>query len=83
LRLLPNHLSSTSPKEKGKGILFAEKFGCLMVGVDLSEDNVQQANAEALPKGLSERLNSNCIVTVSRSALGPGVLVPFGLDRLL
>jgi len=84
LALTPDSLALDVAYGKGaNAFFFAEKFGCRVVGVDLSEDNVQQANAEALPKGLSEKVNSNCIVIVSRSALRPGVFVPFGLDHLL
>ena len=42
---------------KGTSAFFlAERFGCRVVGVDLSEENVKQANAEALTKGLGKQV---------------------------
>lgn len=55
LALTPDSLVLDVASGKGTSAFFvAEKFGCRVVGVDLSEENVQQANADALSKGLSE-----------------------------
>ncbi len=55
LMLTPDSLVLDVASGKGTSAFFlAEKFGCRVVGVDLSEENVQQANADALAKGLSE-----------------------------
>ena len=43
----------------GKGtsaFAVAERFGCSVIGVDLSEVNVAEANAEAVKRGLSDRI---------------------------
>jgi arsenite methyltransferase len=42
---------------KGTSALFlAGRFGCRVVGVDLSEENVKQASAEALTQGLDKQV---------------------------
>jgi arsenite methyltransferase len=42
---------------KGTSAFFlAERFGCRIVGIDLSEENVRQANAEAQARGLNDRV---------------------------
>ncbi|MEO6923698.1 MAG: class I SAM-dependent methyltransferase [Bryocella sp.] len=57
LALTPNSLVLDVASGKGTSAFFlAEKFGCRVIGVDLSEENVQQANAEAFAKGLSEKV---------------------------
>lgn len=57
LALTPESVVLDVASGKGTSAFFlAEKFGCRVVGVDLSEENVQQANAEALAKGLSEKV---------------------------
>ena len=43
----------------GKGtsaFTVAERFGCRVMGVDLSESNVAEANAEAVKRGVSDRI---------------------------
>ena len=43
----------------GKGtsaFAVAERFGCRVIGIDLSETNVAEANAEAVKRGLSDRI---------------------------
>ncbi len=43
---------------KGTSALFlAECFGCEVLGIDYSEQNVEQANAAAAAKGLDKRVN--------------------------
>lgn len=57
LALTPDSLVLDVASGKGTSAFFlAEKFGCRVIGVDLSEENVHQANAEALAKGLSEKI---------------------------
>jgi arsenite methyltransferase len=57
LALTPDSLVLDVASGKGTSAFFlAEKFGCRVFGVDLSEENVQQANAEAHAKGLSEKV---------------------------
>lgn len=57
LALTPDSLVLDVASGKGSSAFFlAEKLGCRVVGVDLSEENVQQANAEALAKRLSEKV---------------------------
>ncbi len=44
----------------GKGtsaFAVAETFGCRVIGIDLSEANVVEANAEAIERGLSDRIH--------------------------
>jgi arsenite methyltransferase len=44
----------------GKGtsaFAIAERFGCRVVGVDLSQANVEESNAEAVKRGLQERVS--------------------------
>jgi arsenite methyltransferase len=55
LALTPHSLVLDVASGKGTSAFFvAEKFGCRVIGVDLSEENVRQANADALAKGLSD-----------------------------
>ena len=48
---------------------FAEVFGCHVTGIDLSEENVRVATAEALERGLAERVQFQ---------LGDAERLPFG-----
>lgn len=51
--------SSVLDVASGKGtsaFAVAERFGCRVLGIDLSEANVAEANAESLKRGLSERV---------------------------
>jgi arsenite methyltransferase len=57
LALTPDSVVLDVACGKGASAIFAaEKFGCRVVGVDLSEENVEQAKAEAHEKGLSGRV---------------------------
>ncbi len=57
LALTPDSLVLDVASGKGASAFsLAEKFGCRVVGVDLSEENVQQATSEAFVKGLSEKV---------------------------
>jgi arsenite methyltransferase len=57
LALTPDSLVLDVASGKGTSAFFLpDKFGCRVIGVDLSEENVEQANAEALAKGLSEKV---------------------------
>lgn len=57
LALNSNSLVLDVASGKGTSALFlAERFGCRVVGVDLSEENVKQASAEALTKGLGKQV---------------------------
>lgn len=57
LALTPDSLVLDVASGRGTSAFFlAEKFGCRVVGVDLSEENVEQANAEARAKGLGEKV---------------------------
>lgn len=57
LTLTPASLVLDVASGKGTSAFFlAEKFGCRVLGVDLSEENVHQANAEARAKGISEKV---------------------------
>lgn len=72
LVLTPDSLVLDVASGKGTSAFFlAQKFGCRVVGVDLSEENVQQANADALAKGLSETV---------KFLLGDAESLPFASD---
>ena len=57
LELMPQSRVLDIASGKGTSALFlAERFGCEVVGIDYGEKNVEQANASAMEKGLSERV---------------------------
>jgi SAM-dependent methyltransferase len=58
LGLNPEHLVLDAASGKGaSAILIAQRFGCAVVGVDLSTQNVAYANAEADRLGLAGRVS--------------------------
>jgi arsenite methyltransferase len=74
---LANHLQLTTDSlvldvASGKGtsaFLLAEAFGCRVVGIDLSEENVSRAGSEALNRGLE---------ALAAFQLGDAERLPFG-----
>jgi SAM-dependent methyltransferase len=57
LRLSPQDLVLDAASGNGTSSLFiAQRFGCRVIGVDLSAENVQRATAEASRLGLSDRV---------------------------
>src|SRR5258708_1961395 len=55
LALSPSTIVLDAASGKGTTALFlAERFGCRVIGIDLSEQNVLDANSEAAARGLGE-----------------------------
>lgn len=57
LDLTPNSIVLDVASGKGtSAFAIAERFGCRVIGVDLSETNIVEANTEAAKRGLSDRV---------------------------